>query len=399
MRASTPRDRAVLLRRRPADRLLGRPDPGRAAPRRADERAARAGAVRRLARRARGDAARRPALRADRQPQRHPRRRCCSAAARCSPPRSRPASPGSPRRSSASAPASARSTSPSTPRGSRSSGSPAPDPLLVPRRVLGRRARRRGHGALVAAAGSAAQLHYGAARASSPWSAPSAVRYLLPPEADDRPRSARALRPAAAGDPRPRRGGVLHMLAEGAAVDWSAVYLSRSFGAAAGVAALAYTAFSLVMTTSRAIGDRLNRRLGPVDARPSGGAVATIGLGLALVDRLGARRDRRLRRDGRGPRRRHPGPLPRRRVDAGRLGERRCRRRLDDRLVRLPRRPAGDRVRGLGRRAARGPRDRRPRDAHARRPSRATPSPGAARSASAGWSLARARSLGHRRSS
>ena len=52
------------------------------------------------------------------------------------------------------------------------------------------------------------------------------------------------------------------MLAEGAAVDWSAVYLSRSFGAAAGVAALAYTAFALAMMTSRAIGDRLNRRSG-----------------------------------------------------------------------------------------------------------------------------------------
>ena len=62
------------------------------------------------------------------------------------------------------------------------------------------------------------------------------------------------------------------MLAEGAAVDWSAVYLSRSFGAAAGVAALAYTAFAFMMMTSRAIGDRLNRRLGPVTLARSGGA-------------------------------------------------------------------------------------------------------------------------------
>ena len=73
------------------------------------------------------------------------------------------------------------------------------------------------------------------------------------------------------------------MLAEGAAVDWSAVYLSRSFGAAAGVAALAYTAFSLAMTTSRTIGDRLNRRLGPVTLARAGGTVATVGLGLALL--------------------------------------------------------------------------------------------------------------------
>ena len=73
------------------------------------------------------------------------------------------------------------------------------------------------------------------------------------------------------------------MLAEGAAVDWSAVYLSRSFGAAAGVAALAYAAFAFMMMTSRAIGDRLNRRLGAVTLARSGAAVATIGLGLALV--------------------------------------------------------------------------------------------------------------------
>ena len=66
------------------------------------------------------------------------------------------------------------------------------------------------------------------------------------------------------------------MLAEGAAVDWSAVYLSRSFGAAAGVAALAYTAFAFMMMTSRAVGDRLNRRLGAVTLARSGAAVATI---------------------------------------------------------------------------------------------------------------------------
>ena len=77
-----------------------------------------------------------------------------------------------------------------------------------------------------------------------------AVRFLLPPEADDRAKSRTFARP-------PRAIVVLGaaafctMLAEGAAADWSAVYLTRSFGAAAGVAALAYTAFALAMTTSR----------------------------------------------------------------------------------------------------------------------------------------------------
>ena len=37
------------------------------------------------------------------------------------------------------------------------------------------------------------------------------------------------------------------------------------------------------MTASRAVGDRLNRRLGPVTLARSGAALATVGLGLALV--------------------------------------------------------------------------------------------------------------------
>src|SRR5207344_1306395 len=69
----------------------------------------------------------------------------------------------------------------------------------------------------------------------------------------------------------------------GAAADWSAVYLSHSFGAVAGVAALAYTVFSLAMTTSRTVGDRLNRRYGPARLGRSGAALATVGLGLALA--------------------------------------------------------------------------------------------------------------------
>ena len=67
----SPRDRAVLPRRRAADRLLGRSDPRRAAACLAVECASRAGAVRGLPRRARGDAARRPAVRAHRQQARH----------------------------------------------------------------------------------------------------------------------------------------------------------------------------------------------------------------------------------------------------------------------------------------------------------------------------------------
>jgi MFS family permease len=110
----------------------------------------------------------------------------------------------------------------------------------------------------------------------------AAVRFLLPPDADDAAKSRTLARP-------PRAIVVLGaaafctMLAEGAAVDWSAVYLSHSFGAATAVAALAYTAFSLAMTVSRTVGDGLNRRLGPVRLARSGAVVATVGLGLALA--------------------------------------------------------------------------------------------------------------------
>jgi MFS family permease len=73
------------------------------------------------------------------------------------------------------------------------------------------------------------------------------------------------------------------LLAEGAAADWSAVYLHRSLDAPAGAAALGYTAFSLAMVASRLVGDRLNERLGPLGLARGGGLLAASGLGLALA--------------------------------------------------------------------------------------------------------------------
>jgi HAD superfamily hydrolase (TIGR01509 family) len=105
------------------------------------------------------------------------------------------------------------------------------------------------------------------------------------------------LLPRAADDPRPTRtlvrpprqllllgvAAFFTLLAEGAAIDWSAVYLSRSLGATAAVAALGYTGFALAMAVSRAFGDRLTERLGPVMLAEGGGLLAASGLGLALV--------------------------------------------------------------------------------------------------------------------
>ena len=143
-----------------------------------------------------------------------------------------------------------------------------------------------GTAAVAAAAGLGVQMHYALLFIVLGAFGLVGVRYLLPPEADDQTED-RAVRGRLARPPRAilvlGAATFCTMLAEGAAVDWSAVYLSRSFGAAAGVAALAYTAFAFMMMTSRAIGDRLNRQLGAVTLARSGAAVATIGLSLALL--------------------------------------------------------------------------------------------------------------------
>lgn len=73
------------------------------------------------------------------------------------------------------------------------------------------------------------------------------------------------------------------MLGEGAAADWSALYLSRSLAATAAVAALGYLFFSLAMATSRTLGDRLNERLGPAALVRGGGLLAASGLSFALA--------------------------------------------------------------------------------------------------------------------
>jgi fucose permease len=80
--------------------------------------------------------------------------------------------------------------------------------------------------------------------------------------------------------------GVLSICAlvgEGAAGDWSAVYLRDNLGTSAGFAALGFSAFSALMTLGRAVGDRLIRRLGVVPVIRVCGLTATAGLALALA--------------------------------------------------------------------------------------------------------------------
>ncbi|HET7093595.1 MAG TPA: MFS transporter [Thermomicrobiales bacterium] len=112
-----------------------------------------------------------------------------------------------------------------------------------------------------------------------------ARRQLLPPAAD-----------AASGGPafaRPSRalaglGAIAFcvLLAEGAIGDWSAVYLTSVLGAAAGVGAAGYAAFSLTMAAGRFAGDGLAERFGPVGVARSGGVLIALGMALTLlVDR------------------------------------------------------------------------------------------------------------------
>jgi len=78
-------------------------------------------------------------------------------------------------------------------------------------------------------------------------------------------------------------------LAEGAASDWSAVYLHTSLGASAGVAAVGYTVFSLAMVGGRLAGDRLTDRLGPALLVRASAGVASVGfLGALLAGRVAA---------------------------------------------------------------------------------------------------------------
>ncbi len=78
-------------------------------------------------------------------------------------------------------------------------------------------------------------------------------------------------------------------LAEGAASDWSAVYLHSSLGAAPGLAAIGYTVFSAAMLGGRLAGDRLTDWAGPARlVRASAGIAAVAFLGALLIGRAWA---------------------------------------------------------------------------------------------------------------
>jgi fucose permease len=73
------------------------------------------------------------------------------------------------------------------------------------------------------------------------------------------------------------------LVGEGAAADWSAVYLRDSLHSSAAVATYGFAAFSAMMTVGRLVGDRLTRWLGPVPLVRISGLLAAAGLGTALL--------------------------------------------------------------------------------------------------------------------
>ncbi len=73
------------------------------------------------------------------------------------------------------------------------------------------------------------------------------------------------------------------LLTEGGTGNWSAVYMRDTLHAQPAVAGLAYTAFTLAMVTVRLAGARLLRRYSPRQVISVCAAIATVGLGSALV--------------------------------------------------------------------------------------------------------------------
>ncbi|NWF30817.1 MFS transporter [Streptomyces sp. PKU-EA00015] len=76
--------------------------------------------------------------------------------------------------------------------------------------------------------------------------------------------------------------GFCAVFAEGASLDWSAVYLRDVLDTSPGLAAASTTAFALTMAVARLAGDRIVDRFGPVRTVRVGGVLATAG-GLLVV--------------------------------------------------------------------------------------------------------------------
>jgi MFS family permease len=144
-----------------------------------------------------------------------------------------------------------------------------------------------GVGALVAGAGVSAAVHLAVAAGAMALLLAAAAPGLALPDSDHVPEPA----PLA----RPKRSllvlGTIAfccLLCEGAAADWSAVFLRDVTSAGPAIAAMGYFAFSAAMASGRLAGDRLVLRLGPRSLVRAGAALGAVGLGTALLVRTPA---------------------------------------------------------------------------------------------------------------
>ncbi|MGI5502190.1 MFS transporter [Lentzea sp. CA-135723] len=72
-------------------------------------------------------------------------------------------------------------------------------------------------------------------------------------------------------------------IAEGAAADWSALFMVRERGMGDAAGAYAYAVFSVTMALARWFGEPIQRRLGPHGLLAAGGGLAATGLALAVA--------------------------------------------------------------------------------------------------------------------
>lgn len=141
-----------------------------------------------------------------------------------------------------------------------------------------------GIAAIAAAAGADPLLHFALVGAALAGASALLMGGLLPPARA--PSAEPAANGAAAWTPALALLGVISFcsfVGEGAASDWSAVYLAQELAASPGVAATAFVAFATAMAASRFAADPLRARFGAVRLVRGGSLLAATGLLLGLV--------------------------------------------------------------------------------------------------------------------
>lgn len=138
-------------------------------------------------------------------------------------------------------------------------------------------------GTLAAHLGSDARLHHALAAATLTVLGLVACQWVLDIRAaeDDEPPPRFALPPRSAlliG-----AVGFCAVFAEGAALDWSAVYLRDELATSAGLAAACTTGFMLTMAVARLVGDAVVNRFGAVRTVRASGVLAALGGVLIVV--------------------------------------------------------------------------------------------------------------------